>query len=122
MNKHAGFTLIELLMVIVILAILAATAVPSFVNVSGDARQAASEGMADALGSAAAVNFAIRSANSANGVAVPNCVAVAETLQGGLDADYSITEPAAPNQDGTLSCTVAHVNGESATFIGLPIR
>ncbi|MEE9327087.1 MAG: type II secretion system protein, partial [Cocleimonas sp.] len=36
-NKQQGFTLIELVMVIVILGILSATALPKFVNLSGEA-------------------------------------------------------------------------------------
>jgi MSHA pilin protein MshA len=38
MNKQAGFTLIELVIVIVILGILAATAIPKFIDIQGDAR------------------------------------------------------------------------------------
>ncbi len=40
MNKQAGFTLIELIAVIVILGILAATAIPKFVDLTSDARKA----------------------------------------------------------------------------------
>lgn len=52
MKKQAGFTLIELVVVIVILGILAATALPRFVNLSTDARIAAMNGVAGAMRSA----------------------------------------------------------------------
>jgi len=50
-----GFTLIELIVVIVILGILAATALPRFINIQSDARIAAVQGMAGALRSAQSV-------------------------------------------------------------------
>ena len=53
-----GFTLIELVMVIVILGVLAAVALPKFVDLSGDAKQAAISGAAGALSSASAINYA----------------------------------------------------------------
>lgn len=120
MRTQGGFTLIELVMVIVILGILAATAVPALTDLDSSARQAAVEGVAGALGSASAVNYAVRSVDPAKGITVNGCEDVSGALEGATPiADFTITVSAAPIAAGTTAeCTVTHNGGtESAKFI-----
>lgn len=51
MRKNSGFTLIELVIVIVLLAVLSAVALPKFINLKGDSKQAVLEGVGAAMSS-----------------------------------------------------------------------
>lgn len=70
MKKQQGFTLIELVVVIVILGILAAVALPRFINLTGDARYSAVQGIAAGLRSGVAVVQARYEASGATGSTV----------------------------------------------------
>jgi prepilin-type N-terminal cleavage/methylation domain-containing protein len=120
-RMQAGFTMIELIVVIVILGVLAAVAMPKFTDLSADAEGAAVKGVAGAAASAMNINYGARKVNGSNGVAIDNCQDAAGLLQGGaLPAGYSIASVALTN-DGTATCTVSK-GSYSAEFTGLGIN
>ncbi|WP_392340640.1 prepilin-type N-terminal cleavage/methylation domain-containing protein [Moritella marina] len=58
MHKSKGFTLIELVIVIIILGILSATAIPKFLNIGTDAKNVTLQSMQGALNNAIELSYA----------------------------------------------------------------
>jgi len=122
--------MIELIVVIVILGILAATALPKFIDLSGEAKRSALEGIAKSLGSAMQVNYGGCSAtgHSTAGAHAQKCRAIrycddiTGVLLTGLDATaYTVDHADLRSVNGVTGlCTVTQLDGgDTATFGGI---
>lgn len=115
MFQQKGLGIVEVVMALVVLAIVASTAIPSLISDKISSRQAAVDGVAGSLSSASAINFTVRHIRNNKGVPIHNCKDVVNALEGTLSEEYIIN--AAPIPDGTRKeCRVVHRKGEWATF------
>lgn len=127
MNRQSGFTLIELVIVIVLLGVLAAIAVPRFVNLEDDAQAASLESTAAALSSAMSINYAGCALNGHDPAhvdcdTVNSCADASTVVNGGSLGDFQVVADTAvgTNNGDTGTCQVRRgASGTPANFTAI---
>jgi MSHA pilin protein MshA len=114
-NAQQGFTLIELVVVIVILGILAATAAPKFIDLTGDARASTLQGVRGSIESATTM------------VHAKSLIAGETDTTGGLDLDGDDTDDVAlrfswPTSDTTTWDELLDINAEDFLSVADTVR
>lgn len=107
MKNQSGFTLIELIMVIVILGILAAVAVPKFVDLSGNANASACKANQAAIESAAAIAYAENAASGSAAFPTDMLTSTAYYANGAVPTCPDAGTYTYSSTTGTVSCSIA---------------
>ncbi|MHB8815396.1 MAG: type II secretion system protein [Steroidobacteraceae bacterium] len=132
-STQRGFTLIELVVVIVILGILAAFAVPKFMGLEGQARIAAVKAVGGSMESADSMAHGMWEATAApanpltiNGAGItftntyPNAASIGNLLDASTKQGYSNPNPGEYVPNGASNAATCNATYAAATTVGNP--